>query len=136
MASTLAGLESSVFSPAGTSKTLVYAAPVDSEEALHHRIVDACQTIHNCPSISEWIRRSMLRRVKACIESHGGHSEHLWSSGQSSWLQIQRSQVRFPALPDFLRSNGSGTGYIDLQKLTFLFLKPVKSCLCSGSESV
>jgi hypothetical protein len=27
----------------------------------------------------------------------------LWSSGQSSWLQIQRSRVRFPALPDFLR---------------------------------
>jgi hypothetical protein len=29
----------------------------------------------------------------------------LWSSGQSSWLQIQRSG-RFPALPD----SGSGTG--------------------------
>jgi hypothetical protein len=28
----------------------------------------------------------------------------------SSWLQIQRSQVRFPALPDFMRSSGSGTG--------------------------
>jgi hypothetical protein len=28
----------------------------------------------------------------------------LWSSGQSSWLQIQRSRVRFPALTDFLRS--------------------------------
>jgi hypothetical protein len=34
----------------------------------------------------------------------------LWSSGQSFWLQIQRSRVRFPALPDFLRSSGSGTG--------------------------
>jgi hypothetical protein len=34
----------------------------------------------------------------------------LWSSGQSSWLQVQRSLVRFPALPDFLRSSGSGTG--------------------------
>jgi hypothetical protein len=34
----------------------------------------------------------------------------LWSSGQSSWLQILRSWVRFPALPDFLRSSGSGTG--------------------------
>jgi hypothetical protein len=34
----------------------------------------------------------------------------LWSSGQSSWLKIQRSRVRFPALPDFLRSGGSGTG--------------------------
>jgi hypothetical protein len=34
----------------------------------------------------------------------------LWSSGQSSWLQIHRSWVRFPALPHFLRSSGSGTG--------------------------
>jgi hypothetical protein len=34
----------------------------------------------------------------------------LWASGQSSWLQIQMSRVRFPAPPDFLRSSGSGTG--------------------------
>ena len=34
----------------------------------------------------------------------------LWSSGQSFWLQIQRARVRFPALPDFLSSSGSGTG--------------------------
>jgi hypothetical protein len=34
----------------------------------------------------------------------------LWSSGQSFWLQIQRSRVRFPALSDLLRSRGSGTG--------------------------
>jgi hypothetical protein len=34
----------------------------------------------------------------------------LWSSGQSSWLQTQRSRIRFPALPDFLSSSGSGTG--------------------------
>jgi hypothetical protein len=36
----------------------------------------------------------------------------LWSNGQSSWLQIQKSQVRFPAPPDFLRSSGSWTGSI------------------------
>jgi hypothetical protein len=36
----------------------------------------------------------------------------LWSSGQSSCLQIQRSRVRFPALPDFLRGSVSGTGII------------------------
>ena len=29
----------------------------------------------------------------------------LWSSGQSFWLQIQRSRVRFPALPAFLSSS-------------------------------
>jgi hypothetical protein len=34
----------------------------------------------------------------------------LWSSGKSFMLQIQRSWVRFPALPDFLRSSGSETG--------------------------
>jgi hypothetical protein len=34
----------------------------------------------------------------------------LWSSGHSSGLLIQRSRVRFPALPDFLNSSGSGTG--------------------------
>jgi hypothetical protein len=33
----------------------------------------------------------------------------LSSNGQSSWLQIQRSRVRLPALPDFLRSSLSGT---------------------------
>ena len=34
----------------------------------------------------------------------------LLSSVQSFWLQIQKSRVRFPALPDFLSSSGSGTG--------------------------
>jgi hypothetical protein len=36
----------------------------------------------------------------------------LWYSGQSSWLQIQRSLVRFPSLSNFLRSSASGTGSI------------------------
>jgi hypothetical protein len=31
-------------------------------------------------------------------------------TASGSWLQINRSGVRFPALPDFLRSSGSGTG--------------------------
>jgi hypothetical protein len=35
------------------------------------------------------------------------HGPPLWSGGQSSWLQVR---VRFPALSDFLRSSGSGTG--------------------------
>jgi hypothetical protein len=61
----------------GHLKTLVYAAPVDNEETLHHRTVDACQTIRNCSGISERTQRSMMRRVEACVESHGGHFEHL-----------------------------------------------------------
>jgi hypothetical protein len=41
-------------------------------------------------------------------------SKMYWVCGlvvKSSWLHIQRAaRVRFPALPDFLRSSGSGTG--------------------------
>jgi hypothetical protein len=33
----------------------------------------------------------------------------LWSNVQSSWLQIQGSRFRFPAIPDLLRNCGSGT---------------------------
>jgi hypothetical protein len=61
----------------GHQKSLVYAALLDKEEALHHCIVDACQTIRSYPGIFELMRRSMMRRVDACIESHGEYSEHL-----------------------------------------------------------
>jgi hypothetical protein len=54
----------------GHLRSLLYAAAVDNEEALHRRTVDACQTIHNYPGISQRMRRSM-RRVEACIESRG-----------------------------------------------------------------
>jgi hypothetical protein len=60
----------------GHLKTLVYAALVDNEEALHHRIVGACQIISNYHRF-EWMLRSMMRRVEVCIESRGGHFEHL-----------------------------------------------------------
>jgi hypothetical protein len=73
MASTLARFESSGFLHVGTPKT----APVDNKEVLHHRIVDACQTIRNYPGIFELIWPSMMRRVEACIGFHGGHFEHL-----------------------------------------------------------
>jgi hypothetical protein len=61
----------------GHLETLVYAAPVDNEEAFHHRIVDACHSIRNYPGFFERMRQSMMRRVEACIESHGGHFEHI-----------------------------------------------------------
>jgi hypothetical protein len=48
-------------------------------------------------------------KIDFCIE-YQGEGPPLWSSGQSSWLEIQRSGVRFRALPDFLRSSGSVTG--------------------------
>jgi hypothetical protein len=58
-------------------RALVCAAPVDNEEALTQRIVDACQTIRNYHGIFERMQRSMMGRVEACIESHGGHFQHL-----------------------------------------------------------
>jgi hypothetical protein len=61
----------------GYLKILVYAAPVDKEETLHRRIVDACQTIRSCPGICERMRRSVMRRVEACTESHGDNFEHI-----------------------------------------------------------
>jgi hypothetical protein len=58
-------------------KTLVCAAPVDNEKALHRHNVDDCQTIRKYRGILEQMLQSMMRRVEACIESHGGHFEHL-----------------------------------------------------------
>jgi hypothetical protein len=57
----------------------------------------------------------------------------LWSSGQSSWLHIQRSRVRFPALPYFLRSSGSGTGPLSLMSTTEELLERNRSA--SGLEN-
>jgi hypothetical protein len=51
----------------GHRKTLVYAAPVDNEEAFHHRIVNACQTIRNYPSIFKRMGQSIMRRVENLI---------------------------------------------------------------------
>jgi hypothetical protein len=39
-------------------------------ESLPRRIVDVCQVVCNCPYIFERMRRSVMRRVDACIESH------------------------------------------------------------------
>jgi hypothetical protein len=65
MASTFATFKSFGFLPVETSKTLVYAAPVDNEEALHHRVVDACQTVRNYSDIFERMPRSMMTLVEA-----------------------------------------------------------------------
>jgi hypothetical protein len=77
MASMLTRFVSSGFLPVGTSKILVYAASVDNEGVLPHHTVDAWQIICNYPSIFELIRQSMMRRAEVCIQSHGGHFEHL-----------------------------------------------------------
>jgi hypothetical protein len=55
----------------------VCAAHIDNEMALNHRSVETCQTIRNYPGIFAGTRRSTTRRVEACIESRGGHFEHV-----------------------------------------------------------
>jgi hypothetical protein len=62
----------------------------------------------NCTSVVRvyFISVTLMRNMKAIM---GDMWPPLWSSGQSSWLQIQRP-LRFPAQPNFLRSSGSGTG--------------------------
>ena len=61
----------------GHLKTLVYSTPVNDVESLRQRIVNGCETIQNTPGIFQRVRQSMLRRAEACVESHGGHFEHL-----------------------------------------------------------
>jgi hypothetical protein len=55
---------------------LVYSAPIENEEQLHC-IFYTCQTIHNCPSTFERAWQPMSRHVHVCIDSGGGHFEHL-----------------------------------------------------------
>ena len=56
------------------------------------------------------VSRTLFRMSLVMVVRRMLCSVRLWSSGQSFWLQIQRSRVRSPALPDFLSSSGSGTG--------------------------
>jgi hypothetical protein len=68
------------------------------------------------------------------------HTEQFWGGnipnsdrlcGQSLWLQIQRSRVRFPALPDFMGSSGSGKRCTQPREVNWgaTWIK------CSGSRS-
>jgi hypothetical protein len=63
-----------------------------------------CDRCHTLPL------QSILRAKKTVIFQSVYGSQPLWSHVQSSWLQTQRSRVRFPVLPYFLSSSGSGTG--------------------------
>jgi hypothetical protein len=63
------------------------------------------KSIQSITAVSGWIKNRPIYRQGVRFRR-----PPLWSSGQSSWLQILRSRLRFPALPDFLRSSGSGTG--------------------------
>jgi hypothetical protein len=51
-------------------KTVVHEALVDKEEELHHRTVDAWQTIRNYPGIFELMMRSMMKRVEDILSTY------------------------------------------------------------------
>jgi hypothetical protein len=57
----------------------------------------------------------MAKRIKIYMPRASAEIRPLlWSSGQSSWLQIQRSRVRFPALPEFWEVVGLERGPLSL----------------------
>jgi hypothetical protein len=60
-----------------------------------------------------FIARCLIKYVDNFMNRPDSTRPPLWSSGQSSWLQIQRSRVRFTALPDFLSS-----GSLSLVRIT------------------
>lgn len=61
----------------GHSKALVYSSPIENIEVLRQRIRGAFQQIRETPDIFERVRGSMIRRLQACVDSHGAHFEHL-----------------------------------------------------------
>jgi len=75
-----------------------------------HRVTDISTLNHY---VSETGSPSVFRQVARCTRWTISNIRRLylyvgpplWSSGQSFWLQIQRSRVRSPALPDFLSSS-------------------------------
>jgi hypothetical protein len=64
--------------------------------------------LRNCETDWKFSLLRMITHPTFTLSSNRAVRPPLWSSGQSFWLEIQRSWVRFPALPDFLRSKGSG----------------------------
>jgi hypothetical protein len=103
----------------GETKRKVYKNTPRTAEVLQNKVRNVVASI-SADEIQR-VSQGFLRRCKACLWASGSHFDTflgsgdnegppLWSGGQSFWLQIQRSRVRFPALPDFLRSRGSGTG--------------------------
>jgi len=60
----------------GHVKSLVYATPVESLDQLQERIIAAFTKIKNTPGTFHRVRRSLRRRMEACIAAEGRHFEH------------------------------------------------------------
>ncbi|KOC58611.1 hypothetical protein WH47_05735, partial [Habropoda laboriosa] len=58
-------------------KTTVYAIPMKNEEVFRRCIMEACENIRANPDIFELVRKSIARRIYACIASYGLHFKHV-----------------------------------------------------------
>jgi hypothetical protein len=63
-------------------------------------------------------RREVIRKIVVKYAVLIWHRPPLWSSGQEFLATDPKVRVRFPALPDFVKSSGSGTGPISLMSTT------------------
>ena len=61
----------------GHLKSIVYATSIEHAEILRNRIGQGFRQIRETPGMIERVARSMTRRVQACLQMQGGHSEHL-----------------------------------------------------------
>lgn len=61
----------------GAMKNMIYSEPVESEEDLVARIVEASETIRQTPGIFQRTRESLLRRSDFCRNVGGRNFEHL-----------------------------------------------------------
>lgn len=59
----------------GHLKSLVYATPIHTRDALLNRITLHCEAIRNDPGMLFQVQRGCLRRLRKCIEREGGHIE-------------------------------------------------------------
>jgi hypothetical protein len=66
--------------------------------------------LESCHLTAGFITKSFTQHIAGFFTFCPYSSSSLWFSGQSSWLPTQRSSVQLPALPNCLRSSGSGTG--------------------------
>jgi hypothetical protein len=55
----------------------MYSATIENEETLQQRILFACHSIRNLPGTLEMVQQSTIVCVYMCIDSGGGHFEHL-----------------------------------------------------------
>jgi hypothetical protein len=90
---------------------LSYLAKNISYEAPHYAVFCIFLSFH-LSLVNILFSASCSQTPTICIHPLMSQTKEspLWSSGQSSWLQTQRSWVWFLALPDFLHSSRSGTG--------------------------